>query len=45
MKKRGVQAVLLLVSVALIGAGLAQGDMGDVLKKATRVCMECIGLG
>lgn len=44
-RRRGLQVGLLLAALALIWAGVAQGDVRDVLMKAARVCLECIGLG
>ena len=34
-----------LAGVALVCAGLLQGQEMDVFNKARLVCMECIGLG
>jgi len=49
MKKSSLRiltcAVLLSLSAALIAAGLIRGEARIVLKKAVRICMECIGLG
>ena len=46
MKKPTVlRAVLLLLAVAMIVAGILNGSMQDVLIKATKICTECIGLG
>ena len=45
MGRRAVQVTGLVTALILIAMGLAQGDGVDVLRKATRVCMECIGLG
>ncbi|MBQ1661818.1 MAG: hypothetical protein II054_04905 [Treponema sp.] len=36
---------LLSLAVALITVGLMRGEARTVLKKAVRICMECIGLG
>ena len=44
-KKNIVRALLGLAAVAAIVAGIAQGDVSDVLRKATAVCLECIGIG
>lgn len=36
---------LLAVGLALIGCGLFRGEHLTVLKKAVRICLECIGIG
>lgn len=47
MKKRGriLTAALLTAAVILVAAGIAMGQNQQVLAKATRVCLECIGIG
>lgn len=40
-----VRLALLVVGVALFIIGTQDGSMYDVLKKATNICTECIGLG
>lgn len=40
-----VRGVILVVAVAFIILGVANGGMADVLGKAIRICTECIGLG
>lgn len=40
-----VRAVVLLTAVVLIGMGVFNGGMRDVLGKAIKICTECIGLG
>ena len=45
MKKRCWTVLLLLCAAALIGVGIGLEQPGEVLAKATRVCMECIGIG
>ncbi len=44
MKKR-LPFLLLLLSLGLTVAGLLSGQAADVLRKAVRVCLECIGIG
>ena len=46
MKKQNlITAAALLAAVGLLAAGLALGQARDVLVKAARVCLECIGVG
>lgn len=40
-----VRVALLVIGVALFIIGTQDGSMYDVLKKATNICTECIGLG
>lgn len=40
-----VPAVLILLGVGLVIYGATDGEALAVLKKATAICMECIGLG
>ncbi|MDI6710379.1 MAG: CD1871A family CXXC motif-containing protein [Bacillota bacterium] len=42
---RKVSLLLLALGLALAWAGLARGEGGQVLAKAVRICLECIGLG
>lgn len=44
MKKAGT-IILLLLSAALIIAGIVLGQPQPVLTKASKVCLECIGIG
>lgn len=42
--------ILLPVSIFLIGSvflfiGISRGEMGVVLRKAIRICLDCIGIG
>jgi len=37
--------IILVVSIALIVVGVLNNQVNDVLAKATRVCLECIGIG
>ena len=45
MRGKWVGIALALAGVALVCAGLLQGQEMDVFNKARLVCMECIGLG
>ena len=48
MKQRTIrvlQAGLLLLSAGLIALGACSGEVQTVFVKATKICMECIGLG
>ena len=42
---RAVQAWLLLLAAGLIALGAYSGEVQTVFVKATKICMECIGLG
>lgn len=44
--KKNVWAILLIsAAVILIAVGVMLGQPGEVLRKAVRICMECVGLG
>ena len=45
MKRYVIPIVLVAVSLVLITAGLLLGQNTDVLHKAVKICMECVGLG
>lgn len=46
MRKRNIIRICLCVAgIALITAGLMQGDFTSTWNKAIRVCLECIGIG
>lgn len=39
--RRGV----LLLSVLFIGIGILRGEPAEVLQKAIKICLSCIGIG
>lgn len=41
----GVRILLAVAAAALLGAGILNGGLYDVLVKAINICTECIGLG
>ena len=43
--KRKSWFIFMVVSLALVGAGLAMGEYRSVLQKAITVCLDCIGIG
>lgn len=43
--KRAAQWLLLLAAAALVIFGIAQGQPEQVMAKAIRICMECVGIG
>ena len=45
MKKNLPPALLLIVSAALVVIGAAQGQAAQVLAKAVKICLECVGIG
>ena len=45
IRQRPVPCLILAVAVVLIVVGILNGGFGDVLEKAKKICMECIGLG
>lgn len=45
MKKNAPAFFLAAVGMALLVIGIAQGQPAQVLIKAARICMECVGIG
>ncbi|MDE7197506.1 MAG: hypothetical protein K2O15_01330 [Lachnospiraceae bacterium] len=34
-----------LLGIAFLGIGISQGQLAAIWRKATMICMECIGIG
>ena len=45
MKRNLPGIALVLLGAALMGIGIALGQSGQVMMKAVRVCLECVGIG
>ena len=46
MKKRVLmQVTLLVVGLAMMGAGVLRGELVEIFQKGILVCLECIGIG
>lgn len=33
------------IGIVMMGVGIYRGEWSEVLTKATRICLECIGIG
>ena len=40
-----IRLIIFLASAAMIWFGIERGELSMIFHKATRVCLECIGLG
>ncbi len=40
-----IALLLLSIAIVLIVVGVFNGEMAVILRKATLICLECIGLG
>lgn len=40
-----LRLLVLMLAVGFICFGLLRGEAGEVLRKASNLCMECIGIG
>lgn len=40
-----IRALIFITALVFIFIGIGQNDHGTVLRKAVRICLECIGVG
>ena len=40
-----IQIAFIILSLTAIIAGIMRGELTDILRKATLLCLECIGIG
>ena len=45
VKKAAVQAVLLVVGIAMLCFGVWRGEAATVLSNSIKLCLECVGIG
>lgn len=45
MKNKLISIIFLLLGISLIVAGIFREEAEVVIEKATKICMECIGIG
>ncbi|MDE7267821.1 MAG: hypothetical protein K2N89_10195 [Lachnospiraceae bacterium] len=45
MKQTRLRIFILVISALFIGIGIAKQEYLEVMQKAVRVCLECIGIG
>ena len=44
-KLRIIRAAMILAALACIALGIWRGEETQIFRKATRICLECIGIG
>lgn len=45
MKHKSISIAVLILSISLIVCGILNGEAESLIEKATKICMECIGIG
>lgn len=43
--RTAILCALLLAAFALVAVGVSVGEPSELMQKAVRVCLECIGIG
>ncbi|MBR5980482.1 MAG: thioredoxin [Firmicutes bacterium] len=44
-RRTQLRLAVLAAGIVFLAAGLYRGEFSDVLAKAMRICLECIGIG
>ena len=44
-RRTQLRIAVLIAGAAFLAFGLSRGEFSDVLQKAMRICLECIGIG
>lgn len=44
-RKNAARLLIAAAGVLALAAGVLQGDMQDTMRKAVRLCLECVGIG
>ena len=44
-RKRVISIIVIFIAVIMIAFGAFRNEVADVLNKAIRICLECIGIG
>lgn len=44
-KRKTIGIAVVIIAVLMIGYGIFRTEVNDVLNKAIRICLECIGIG
>lgn len=45
MKQKVIPIICLIIGISLVVAGIFREEAECVVEKATKICMECIGIG
>ncbi|HIU46610.1 MAG TPA: thioredoxin [Candidatus Fimadaptatus faecigallinarum] len=45
MKRNAIALTLVILAAVMVCAGAWRGEVSTVFKKATNICLECVGIG